>query len=134
MSLAFDKGDVVFGCFPGCDDTTLSNHYSVVMAVSEGLALLVYTTSAKGQNSRAESPAAGWFSDEDCNLAGWTKSCRYDASIAALVPVSRLVRKGRISRRTAAAIEGKLMRASSNPRETGFTLRRFNPEHAEVLV
>jgi hypothetical protein len=132
--MSLERGDVVFGCFPGTDDATLLNHYSVVLAVNEGMALLVYTTSGKGQTSRLDSPTHGWFSQEDRALANWPRECRYDVSRVAVVPLVKVRRTGRISARTQAAIEQKVLWARSNARASGFRLARYNAEHREVRV
>lgn len=90
----FKAGDVVLGSFATIDGKILKHYSLVLMGNSEG-ALLVYTTSLKEKSN-----AAQVFTPEDMRLANWTKPCRWDASVASLVPNQMIRKVGTISKAT----------------------------------
>lgn len=94
----YKAGDVVLGSFATTDGKVL-NHYSVVLMGNQEGALLVYTTSLKERCG-----AAQVFSPEDMRLANWTKPCRWDASVASLVPNHAIRKVGSIGKGTLAKI------------------------------
>lgn len=94
----YKAGDVVLGSFATTDGKVL-NHYSVVLMGNAEGALLVYTTSLK-EKCGAEQV----FTRDDMRLANWTKPCRWDASVASLVPNKDIRKVGTISKATLAKI------------------------------
>lgn len=103
----FKAGDVVLGSFATADGQVL-NHYSVVLMGNREGALLSYTSSLKQQCG-----AAQVFTPEDMRLANWSKPCRWDASVASLVPNQMIRKVGTISKATLSKIMKSYTSAAS---------------------
>lgn len=116
-------GDIVRGPFPVSDRSGLSvlqPHWSVVLSVKDGAAVLVYITSLK-----EASAARQVFSREDMMMAGFTKPCRWDASKLALIEdASVLVRTGRLSKGTFRAIQDGVNQARAQKSLAGAGLKK----------
>lgn len=103
-------GDVVLGPFPTKDGRVL-NHYSVVVQVApNGDLALAYTTSAKEGNVGH----SNMFSKEDMMLAGWSKPCRWDASVIGIVAGDAVRVTGRIPKATMARMQDAMAKAAKS--------------------
>ncbi len=101
-------GDVVFGKFATPDGKVL-RHYSVVLQSNREGAVLVYTTSMKENQARAN--PAQRFTAEDMARAGFEKACLWDASRVSVVPATELKKTGSVTRSTLGRIVDAYTRA-----------------------
>ena len=127
-------GDVVFGAF-SVKGETLSDHHSVVVAVDvigkQEMAMLVYTSSVKPGEESARRALSRPFTDAERALANWPNPCRYDATVVALVPTSKLTVGGRVPAKTLQEIVENVGKAAGSNRLVRHT---YDPAHPERMT